>query len=109
MEDRLVEVIAVLPTGRYRHGTGCIVAGRTVLTAAHIVVDAVEVRLRTADKDHIPATLDVQFLGETNGERPDLALVEISDPSIALSSLRLARVDRSQGDAHLECHAYGYP
>ena len=50
---RLVEVIADLgpaAASRYRHGSGCIVRGRTVLTAAHVVADAVLVVVRDPDK-----------------------------------------------------------
>ncbi|GFJ77398.1 trypsin-like peptidase domain-containing protein [Phytohabitans houttuyneae] len=79
---RLVEVIAVAAVGsRHRHGSGCIVNGRTVLTAAHVVADAVEVLVRSSTKHRWPATLDPRFVGELSGPRPDLALVEIEDPS----------------------------
>src|SRR3954451_23840967 len=50
---RLVEVIADLGESaaeRYRYGSGCIVRGGTVLTAAHIVAGAVTVRVRDPDK-----------------------------------------------------------
>lgn len=50
---RLVEVIADLgeeQAKRYRYGSGCIVNGRTVLTAAHVVSGAITVRVRTAEK-----------------------------------------------------------
>ena len=46
---RLVEVIAdwgEAAAERYRYGSGCIVSGRTVLTAAHVVAEAVRVQVR---------------------------------------------------------------
>ena len=43
---RLVEVIADQGAERYMYGSGCIVRGRTVLTAAHVVAEAVRVQIR---------------------------------------------------------------
>jgi len=113
LADRLVEVIAdagesIKP--RYRYGSGCIVNGRTVLTAAHVVTEAVAVRVRTTNKTCYDAMIDRSFVGEATGSRPDLALVEITDSSVNLPALPLARLDRSgQVEASVECHAYGYP
>ena len=42
---------------RYRHGSGCIVAGGTVLTAAHVLTDAVGVLVRDPNKVVYEATL----------------------------------------------------
>ena len=50
---RVVEVITDLGAvggSRYRYGSGCIVCGRTVLTAAHVVAGAVSVVVRDPDK-----------------------------------------------------------
>jgi hypothetical protein len=74
---RVVEVIAdrgaaIAP----RYGSGCLVAGRTVLTAAHVVTDRVGVRVRDPHKVVYEATLDEGFVGDAEGPRPDLALIE---------------------------------
>ena len=56
---RMVEVIADLgPSAgaRYRYGSGCIVRGRTVLTAAHVVADAVSVAVRDPARREYTAT-----------------------------------------------------
>ena len=56
---RLVEVIADLGSAtkeRYRYGSGCIIAGRTVLTAAHVVTSAVSVVVRDTAKHEYAAT-----------------------------------------------------
>ena len=51
---RLVEVIAdrEAAAARYRYGSGCIVQGRTVLTAAHVVAGAVSVQVHDRNKTH---------------------------------------------------------
>jgi hypothetical protein len=111
---RLVEVIAdrgKAAAGRYRYGSGCIVSGRTVLTAAHVVVGAQRVQVRDPNKRLYEATVDPGFVGDVNGPGPDLALVEIDDPKLDLPPMGLARIDRdSPTDEPVErCHAVGYP
>jgi hypothetical protein len=111
---RVVEVIADLGEAarpRYRYGSGCVVAGRTVLTAAHVVDGAVSVKVRDPDKVIHEATLDPGFVGEVNGPRPDLALVELTGPEIAMPAMGLAVVDRysASADPVERCHAVGYP
>jgi WD40 repeat protein len=118
LADRVVEVIAVLgepahPT--YRYGSGCVVAGRTVLTAAHVVKGAVSVKVRDRDKVVHEAALDLRFVGDVSGPgpdlAPDLALVEITGPWIDVPAMGLAAVDRESvsGDPVERCHAVGYP
>ena len=54
---RVVEVIAdrgATAHPRYRYGSGCIVAGRTVLTAAHVVAGAASVQVRDSGQGHLP-------------------------------------------------------
>src|SRR2546423_4078477 len=114
LRARVVEVIADLGEDRaprFRYGSGCIVFGRTVLTAAHVVVGAVAVRVRGPDKLLHQVAVDPRFIGDTDGSGPDLALVEIADPTIDLAPMPLARVDRDspEGDAVKDCHAIGYP
>ncbi|GAB3831769.1 hypothetical protein GCM10027610_022620 [Dactylosporangium cerinum] len=85
-------------------------AGRTVLTAAHVVAGGVTVRVRTAKKVLRDASIDTRFIGQEHGPAPDLALIEISDPAMDFPALRLARLDRrSSVEAAVQCHAYGYP
>ena len=114
MAARLVEVIAdrgKAAAGRYRYGSGCIVSGRTVLTAAHVVAGAQRVQVRDPNKRLYEATVDPGFVGDVNGPGPDLALVEIDDPKLDLPPMGLARIDRdSPTDEPVErCHAVGYP
>jgi S1-C subfamily serine protease len=109
---RVVEVIADLGEDaepRYRYGSGCIVRGRTVMTASHVVAGAQVVRVRSPDKKLRPARIDAQFVG--GGAGPDLALVDIDDDGIDLAPIELAVVVRdSPAATRVEsCHAVGYP
>ena len=111
---RVVEVLADLGEGyspRYRSGSGCIVAGRTVLTAAHVVEGAVSVKVRSPDKVICEAVLDTGFVGDVEGPGPDLALVELTGPGVDVPAMGLAAVDRASvsGDPVERCHAVGYP
>jgi hypothetical protein len=112
---RVVEVLADLGEGhspRYRVGSGCIVAGRTVLTAAHVVAGATGVQVRDPGKVLHPAVVDPVFLGDAGGPGPDLALVQTTDPeSGELPPMGLAAVDRDSaaGDPVERCHVIGYP
>ena len=92
---RLVEVIAdrgESAAERYRYGSGCIVRGRTVLTAAHVVTGAQSVQVRDPQKKMHSATVDPRFVGDVNAPGPDLALVEIDDPAVDLPPIELAQV-----------------
>ena len=114
LRSRLVEVIASLQTGELRYGSGCIVAGRTVLTAAHVVAGAQQVSVRGPDKRILLcAPLDPAFVGHPTDIAigPDLALVEIQDPEVDLPGIGLARLDRDSPEGELvdHCHAWGYP
>ncbi len=111
---RVVEVIADRGencTPRYWCGSGCLVAGRTVLTAAHVVAGAVSVVVRGSDKVSHRAALDPAFTGDAEGPGPDLALVEIIDSGVELSAMGLAAVERDSpaGDPVERCHVIGYP
>ena len=114
LATRVVEVIAdqgETQWPRYRYGSGCIVAGRTVLTAAHVVVGAVRVLVRGPDKVLHEATVDEGFVGDPNGPQPDLALVEVDGSAIELPAIDLAAVDRASASADPveRCHVIGYP
>ncbi|WP_433064808.1 trypsin-like peptidase domain-containing protein [Dactylosporangium sp. CS-033363] len=93
---------------RYRYGSGCAVAGRVVLTAAHTVVGAVTVLVRDVDKVGYPAVVVVAEAGE---QRPDLALLEVGGGWAGVPPIGLAAVDRdSTTGAPVErCSAVGYP
>jgi hypothetical protein len=114
LAKRVVEVIADRGEAahpRYRYGSGCVVAGRTVLTAAHVVEDAVRVTVRDPNKVAREAALDPKFVGDVTGPGPDLALVEITDASINVPAMGLAAVDRDSlaADPVRGCHVVGYP
>jgi hypothetical protein len=110
---RLVEVIAdrgQATAKRYGYGSGCIVRGRTVLTAAHVVAGARRIQVRDPDKKLYLATVDPRFVGDAKGPGPDLALLEIDDPAVDLAPMGLARVDRdAPTDEPVRCRAIGYP
>ena len=113
---RVVEVIAELrPSagGGYRYGSGCIVRGGTVLTAAHVVAEAVSVVVRDPARREYAATVDPRFVGDAAGPGPDLALLQITDPAFGgdLPSIGLAAVDRDSASAEPveRCHVVGYP
>lgn len=114
LAKRVVEVIAdrgKAARPRFRYGSGCVVAERTVLTAAHVVEDAVAVIVRDPDKVAHDAALDPDFVGDVHGPGPDLALVEIIDASVSMPALGLAGVDRESAAANAveRCHVIGYP
>jgi hypothetical protein len=115
LSERVVEVLADLGEGgepRWRVGSGCVVAGRTVLTAAHVVAGAVEVWVRDPGKVCHSAVVDPALCGDAGGPGPDLALVQITDPTVAeLPPMGLAAVDRDSpgGESIEQCQVVGYP
>ena len=98
-------------TPRYRYGSGLIVRGRTVLTAAHVVAGAANVEVRDPNKKLYRTSVKSRFVGDPAGPGPDLALVEIEDETVDLPPLGLARVNRDSpsADPVERCHAVGYP
>jgi hypothetical protein len=112
LRSRVIEVIADLgedASPQYRYGSGCLVRGRSVLTAAHVVSGARAVRVRRPDKELRDAVLNGRFIAAEPG--PDLALVEVDDYRIDLEPIELAVVDRDSLNAEpvKGCHAIGYP
>lgn len=110
--ERLVEVIADLGPAGYRYGSGCVVAGKTVLTAAHVIAGAVAVTVRDAGKRSYPAEVDAAFVGDPDGPGPDLALVEVDAlPGDGYPPLGLGRAVRDSAVPVVieRCHAFGYP
>jgi Trypsin-like peptidase domain/WD domain, G-beta repeat len=111
---RIVEVIGVRGEGdsaQYVHGSGCIVASGTVLTAAHVIAGAESVIVRDPNKRVYPATIDERFIGDPDGPGPDLALVTMTGLPLEAAPITLAFVDRlaAEGSAIRRCHAVGYP
>src|SRR4051794_29790460 len=99
LSARVVEVIGDLgpqTADRYRYGSGCLVGGRWVLTAAHVVAGAVSAVVRDPSKHQYVATVDPQFVGDVEGPLPDLALVEITDQAFVmdLPPIGVSAVDR---------------
>jgi tetratricopeptide (TPR) repeat protein len=110
--ERLVEVIVDLGPAGYRYGSGCVVAGKTVLTAAHVIAGALAVTVRDARKRSYPVEVEAEFVGDPGGPGPDLALVQVDAlPGDGYPPLGLGRVVRdSPVPVVIErCHAFGFP
>ncbi|MEU6841757.1 serine protease [Streptomyces sp. NPDC046716] len=110
--ERLVEVIADLGPAGFRYGSGCVVAGKTVLTAAHVIVGAVGVTIRDTRKRSYPARVDAAFTGSPEGPVPDFALLQVYGlPGDGYPPLGLGRAVRdSETPVVIErCHAFGFP
>jgi Trypsin-like peptidase domain len=110
----VVEVIADCGESahpRYQYGSGCIVVGRTALTAAHVVVGSKKVQVRDPSKVMHVATVDGRFVGDADGPGPDLALIELDSSMLDLPAMELGMVDRESPEAEPveRCHAIGYP
>lgn len=115
LADRLVEVIAITAgqTPEYRYGSGCIITGRTVLTAAHVIEGADQVLVRNRHKEYLTVEWPgaAGFIGTTAGRGPDLALLELGADTPQRPPLPLARVNRETSDGQVlqRCVAAGYP
>src|SRR6266508_5440160 len=111
LRQRVVEVIADLGetrTPRWRYGSGLLIGGRQVLTAAHVVADAVAVTLCGPDKVALPADLGSALVGDP--DRLDLALLAVP-AARALPDVDVALVDQdvTTGEVIENCWAVGYP
>jgi WD40 repeat protein len=112
LRQRVVEVIADLgktSRPRWRYGSGLLVGGRQVLTAAHVVAGAAAVTVRGPDKVALPADLDSALLGDP--DHLDFALLAVP-AAPALPKVAVALVDRdvTTGEVVIEgCWAVGYP
>ena len=119
LSARVVEVIADRGGGqdRFSYGSGCIVAGRTVLTSAHVIEGGGRFVVRTTDKREHSASLDHRFVGDPGGWQqggsaaPDVALLTMDDEGVDLPPLSLARIDRDhRGGGPLDrVRVIGYP
>src|SRR5215471_9234071 len=110
---RVVEIIANLSEGhasQWRYGSGLLIGGRQVLTAAHVVVGAADVRIRLPDKSSMGALLDTALIGTPDARGLDMALLEVPDAD-ELPHVRIALVNRdvATGEFVEGCAAVGYP
>ncbi|MER5832864.1 NB-ARC domain-containing protein [Streptomyces sp. NPDC002130] len=106
--ERAVEILRRRRTGSWSVGSGCLVGGRLVLTAAHNVltdgsVDDV-ISVRRGDRFELAA--EVLAADPTQ----DLAVLRVAGhPSLTdLPTVRYARIDRRR-TALVDCWAMGYP
>ena len=112
IRDRIVEVVADLGAGRSprrRYGSGLLIGGRQVLTAAHVVDGAEAVVVASTDKRRLTADVSSKLVGDQ--DHFDVALLHVRDGP-ELPPVPLARVDRnvSSGELVIEgCWAVGYP
>jgi WD40 repeat protein len=112
LRQRVVEIEADLGEGsndRWRYGSGFVIGGRTVLTAAHVVTAAVRTLVRGPDKRPYSAVVDPAWIG--NPDALDLAVLEVPSLPEALPAVEVAIVDRgtSSGAFVEECWSVGYP
>jgi DNA polymerase III delta prime subunit len=112
VRQRVVAVEADLGEGhspRWRYGSGLLLGGRQILTAAHVVVDAAAVTVRGPDMVQRTANLDGSLIGDPN--RLDLALLEVPEAEV-LPGVEVAGVNRdvaTGGQLVDNCWALGYP
>ncbi|MGW0468150.1 tetratricopeptide repeat protein [Streptomyces sp. NPDC003027] len=105
--NRIAEII-VLTAGGRRRGSGYRVTGTAVLTAAHVVADATEVRVRfNADRPGqwtTPAAVAWSDIGT------DAAVLSIAPPA-GSPAVTPARFGRVTDDRHavVDVHAAGFP
>src|ERR1022692_1468851 len=112
MQQRLVEVIADLGeevTPRWRYGSGLIVNGRTVLTAAHTVANVASVTIRGPDKISLATDLSNSLIGDN--EQHDLALIEVPRLPAPLPRTSIGLLRREGGVSNFveNCWSVGYP
>ena len=111
--DRVVQVQCIRGSDgdpKPHSGSGCLVSGRIVLTAAHLVADARQVTIRRPNGREFPAKLDSRFAGKWSGGL-DLAIVELINPIEDVDEMPLAVVSRgTDRDQVLDrCQSIGYP
>ncbi|MEU5208820.1 peptidoglycan-binding protein [Streptomyces sp. NPDC020742] len=106
--ERVAEIIVVRHDGTGRRGSGYLVRADTVLTAAHVVAGAQQIRVRS-EKDG-----SVLWDGEAevawSDGNIDVAILALSTTPKALGRIRPAVFGAvREGDAGLRCSALGFP
>jgi hypothetical protein len=110
--DRVVAVVAAFADGREQVGSGYLVSGRLVLTAAHC----------TWHKETHEAPIRLQVIRASDGEGADVGRVS-ADPDLDVAVLHLgsapwtrdlptpafAKVDRIHAGMLQDCQAIGFP
>ncbi len=93
---------------RRRYGSGFLVGGRRVLTAAHVVEGTVSVTVQGVDRISLEADLSTALIGDPRGL--DLTLMEVPDAE-DLPNVPIAVVDRDvvTGGVVEGCWSIGYP
>ncbi|MEU2872164.1 NACHT domain-containing protein [Streptomyces olivoreticuli] len=106
---RVVQIVTTQRAGAGRRGSGYRVSGDAVLTAAHVVSDAVSVRLRFVTEDGGTTELPGEQVWADSAS--DIAVLKIArDASTgglcaaAVSPVRFARITRP-----VDCEAVGFP
>ncbi|MFI0405178.1 tetratricopeptide repeat protein [Actinomadura sp. 3N508] len=102
---RAVEVLRRGPGGERTVGSGFLVGGRWVLSAAHNVLDAATLLIRRVDESEHPA--EPVMVDEAG----DIALLAVTGdpPPAGLPPVRFGRVDRSRVSVIDPCWTIGYP
>ncbi|MFF5476786.1 trypsin-like peptidase domain-containing protein [Streptomyces sp. NPDC012935] len=107
--ERAVEVLRRRPHGTWSVGSGCLVSGRLVLTAAHnVLTDGHaddQVCVRRGDRTELAAEVLAADAAR------DLAVLRVAaHPSLGdVPAVRYARIDRRQTRLVKDCWAIGYP
>ncbi|XVQ15891.1 ATP-binding protein [Spirillospora sp. CA-255316] len=119
--DRAVEVLYRGGDGRWTVGSGYLVGGRLVVTAAHNVTAAHDVTAAREARAGGRADGEVLVRRLNGGELPaeilaadaadDIALLQVAGvpPPADLPPVRFARIDRTKTDLITRCWAIGYP
>ncbi|GAA3842725.1 tetratricopeptide repeat protein [Streptomyces phyllanthi] len=105
---RAVEVIRRWRDGAWSVGSGCLVGGRLILTAAHNVLGDGRGTVRISVRRREEFDLAADILAADPDQ--DLAVLRVADhPALAdVSTVRYARVDRGRTE-RVTCWALGYP
>jgi Trypsin-like peptidase domain len=94
---------------RWSYGSGLLIGGQQVLTAAHVVQGAMAVNIHRPD-DPVSWTADAQAMLVGNVERFDLAIIDV-DEAESLDDVPVALVNRDVvgGEFIQDCWAVGFP
>ncbi|MCX3063558.1 trypsin-like peptidase domain-containing protein [Streptomyces beihaiensis] len=109
LDPRRIAEIIVTARGGNRRGSGYRITDTTVLTAAHVVADSVELRVR-CDADR-PGQWSTPAAVAWADAGSDLAVLTLTPPEQAPTSLEPVRFGRIADDRHavIDVHAAGFP